>query len=180
MSPPPSTARLRRMLTIAAVTAVGLAADLLTKSWAWEVLRRRPPKRVLPGIFHFEFAFNTGSAFGFLRDASWSRWVFVSITIAAVLYVLQLGWRWTQRGVLMPIALGLLVGGSLGNLHDRLFRSMRMFDRGVRHGVVDFLVVFYAPGKRWPAFNVADVLLVVGVVLLGVVLWRARPRPEAA
>ena len=66
-----------------------------------------------------------------------------------------------------PIAL--VMGGALGNLHDRLFRMMET--RGeMRHGVVDFIKVFYWPGKEWPTFNVADVALVVGVGLLFVFL----------
>jgi lipoprotein signal peptidase len=52
---------------------------------------------------------------------------------------------------------------------------MPMFDRTVRHGVVDFIVVFYSPQRRWPAFNIADALLVVGMVLLTMALWRLRP-----
>ena len=62
-------------------------------------------------------------------------------------------------------------GGALGNLHDRIFRQMDV--RGeLRHGVVDFIKVFYWPDKPWPTFNVADVALVVGVGLLFIFLTR--------
>ncbi len=175
MPAPASTpTRARRLFAIAAVVVIGLACDLASKAWAWEVLRRHPPKRIIRGVFHFEFAFNTGSAFGFLRDAAWSRWVFVAITLVAVAYVLRVAWRWTHGGLLVPTAIGLLIGGALGNLHDRLFRTMSIFGEGVRHGVVDFIVFFYWPKHRWPAFNVADVLLLAGMVMLVVGLWRAR------
>lgn len=176
LEPAATRARVRQMAIIAAVAATGLVVDLSTKAWAWETLRRHPPKRLIRGFFHLEFAFNTGAAFGFLRDANWSRWAFVAVTVAAVAYVLRLGWRWAHGGVLAPVAVGLLVGGALGNLHDRLFREMLLFDRSVRHGVVDFLVIFYWPKHRWPAFNVADVLLLLGMVLLVWALWRVRER----
>lgn len=164
------------MAAIVTVAAIGLAADLASKQWAWDTLQRRRPTKILPGVLHFEFAFNTGSAFGLLREVPWARWGFVAVTLVSIAYVLWLGFRWVGRGALAGVAIGLLLGGALGNLHDRLFRAMPMFDRTVRHGVVDFIVVFYAPHRRWPAFNVADALLVVGMGLLMIALFRLRAR----
>jgi len=63
------------------------------------------------------------------------------------------------------VAIGLVASGALGNLHDRIFRAMPMFGH-IEHGVVDFIKVYYWPGKPWPTFNIADVNLVVGVGLL--------------
>lgn len=161
------------MIAIAIVAAIGLAIDLATKAWAWEHLRGHLPKRLIKGVLHLEYAFNTGAAFGVLGEASWARLVFVAITVLAVGYVLWLGWRWPAPGKLVPLAMGMLVGGALGNLHDRLFRAHQTFD-GLRHGVVDFIVIFYWPKHRWPAFNVADALLLVGMGLFAIGLVRAR------
>jgi signal peptidase II len=69
------------------------------------------------------------------------------------------------------VAIGLVSAGALGNLHDRLFRTMEVVG-GVRHGVVDFIKIYYWPGKAWPTFNVADIALVVGVGLLLIYLSR--------
>lgn len=170
---PAAPSRARRLIAIAIVAATGLAIDLATKAWAWEKLRRHLPKRVIKGVLHFEFAFNTGAAFGVLGEAAWARAVFVAITVASVAYVLRLAWKWPLPGKLVPIAMGMLVGGALGNLHDRLFRTQQTVD-GIRHGVVDFIVIFYWPKHRWPAFNVADMLLMVGMVLFAIGLVRAR------
>jgi signal peptidase II len=170
---PAAPSRTRRMLAIAIVAVTGLAIDLASKQWAWETLRRYRPKRIIKGVLHLELAFNTGAAFGVLGETSWARFVFVAITVASVAYVLRLGWRWPLPGKLVPVAMGMLVGGALGNLHDRLLRTQQTID-GVRHGVVDFIVIFYWPKHRWPAFNVADVLLLVGMVLFAIGLVRAR------
>jgi len=161
------------MLAIASVAALGLAIDLATKAWAWEKLRHHLPKRLIKGLLHLEFAFNTGAAFGVLGETAWARLVFVAITVASVAYVLRLAWRWPLPGKLVPIAMGMLVGGALGNLHDRLFRTQQTLD-GERHGVVDFIVLFYWPKHRWPAFNIADALLLVGMGLFAIGLVRAR------
>jgi signal peptidase II len=77
-------------------------------------------------------------------------------------------------------AVGLITGGALGNLHDRLLRSMLLFGQGERHGVVDFIVVFYWPARRWPAFNIADVVLLVGVGLFLLYLHRTRDLEETS
>jgi signal peptidase II len=150
-------------------------------SWAWDHLRHpdsgRPLSRIInDGLFHLEFAFNTGSAFGFLRDAEWSRYFFIAITVAALVYMGRLAWtlptRWPAPAF---VAIGLIASGALGNLHDRF---VRIIDGN--YGVVDFIVVFYWPGKRWPAFNIADAALVAGVLLFMIYLRRHGDRPAKA
>jgi signal peptidase II len=65
------------------------------------------------------------------------------------------------------VAIGLIASGALGNLHDRFVRVFMD-----QYGVVDFIVVYYWPGKRWPAFNIADAALVAGVLLFMIYLRR--------
>lgn len=154
------------------VAAIALALDLGSKAWVWNNLlgpsgRPTPPRIFVEGFFQIEFAFNTGSAFGFLRNAEWSRLFFIVVTIAAVIYMTRLAMTLPARFVSGYIAIGLIIGGALGNLHDRFFR---VFDG--KHGVVDFLVVYYWPGQRWPAFNIADAALVAGVFLFLIYLRR--------
>src|SRR5207237_5478332 len=98
---------------------------------------------------------NPGAAFSFLAGAGgWQRWFFtaVAIVISAVLVVLI---RKHHGQRLMPAALALVLGGALGNLWDRLTLGH----------VIDF-VQLHAAGYYWPAFNVADSAISVGVVLL--------------
>lgn len=169
------------MLAVASIAAVMLAADLLSKQWAFDTLRRGRPVRPIRGVLHFEFAFNTGAAFGVLNETPWSRWLFVAITIATLGWVGVLAWRWTGRDRrVVAVSVGMLMGGALGNLYDRLFRELPIFGGTVRHGVVDFIVLFYWPKKRWPAFNVADIAVLFGMTALLWVIWRARKQAETS
>ena len=162
MSATPSTRspRLRPILVTTFTAALFLALDLWTKSWAWHNLRRGQKVTVIEGWFYLDFSFNTGSAFGFLRDASWSRAFFILVTAAALIYLGRLAWTLPTRLRAAYVAIGLIAGGALGNLHDRF---VRVLDGA--YGVVDFIVVYYWPGQRWPAFNLADAVLVAGVIL---------------
>lgn len=144
-----------------------LALDLWTKAWAWDHLRSQPGRVIVPDFFHLEFAFNTGSAFGFLRDAGWSRAFFIAITVAALVYMARLAMTLPTRWPSGFVAIGLIASGALGNLHDRFVRVFMD-----QYGVVDFIVVYYWPGKRWPAFNIADAALVAGVLLFMIYLRR--------
>jgi signal peptidase II len=176
----PPLSWVRRFAWIAGVGGASLAADLLSKQWAFDTLRRGRPVRLVRGVFHFEFAFNTGAAFGVLGDASWSRWLFVAVTLAALAWVTRLAWVWSERhGRALAISTGLMMGGALGNLYDRLFRELPMFGGTVVHGVVDFIVLFYWPKQRWPAFNIADVAVLFGMLGLLWVIWRVRKDMEA-
>ncbi|MBX7078939.1 MAG: signal peptidase II [Nannocystaceae bacterium] len=167
----PEPSRRSRLVLLAIVVAVTLGLDLWSKAWAWEALRTGDSVEVISGWFYFEFGFNTGSAFSFLRDASYSRQIFIGVTILALLYMAKLAMTLPTRWASAYLAIGLVSGGAMGNLHDRLVRIMDV--RGEpRYGVVDFIKVFYWKDQPWPTFNVADIALVVGVGLLFIFLTR--------
>ena len=162
--------------TIAAVVA--LAADLATKAWAWDNLRDAPRVTVIKNWFYLDFSFNTGSAFGFLRGTAFARPLFIVITLATVLYMAMLVRKLPTRRLYGFVAIGCILGGALGNLHDRLLRQIDI--KGVpTHGVVDFIQIFYMQGRMsWPNFNIADVALVIGVALLiPFLIWHAADEP---
>ncbi|MCR9160369.1 MAG: signal peptidase II [Nannocystaceae bacterium] len=167
-----------RAVALAAVScAVVLGLDLASKAWAWESLRHQRAVSVIDGLLRFEFAFNTGSAFGLADQVDSARPMFIVITLAVLLYLGRMLARLPTQATTSFVALGLFAGGALGNLHDRLVRHLWIFDRGDRYGVVDFIVVAWGP-RAWPAFNVADVGLCVGVLMLLLGL-RRRLRAEA-
>jgi signal peptidase II len=99
--------------------------------------------------------YNKGAAFSFLADAGgWQRWFFTAITVViSVAIVVML--RRHRGSRLMALALALVLGGALGNLYDRVTLGQ----------VVDF-VQLHARGYAWPAFNVADSAISIGVALL--------------
>ncbi len=137
------------------IAALVVTADQLTKSWAVDRLARGPV-HVL-GPLDFELSYNTGASFSLFTGASlWLALVALVLVGALGVFV----FRSPTRG--RAAALGLVVGGALGNLSDRAFRA--------HHGaVVDFVALHV-----WPTFNVADSCIVVGGLLLVVSLWRAR------
>lgn len=159
--------RAGRLWLAVGVMVVLLALDLVTKQWAWDHLRSGDVRTIVDGWVYFEFGFNTGSAFSLLREASWSRLLFIGITFLALVYMGYLARTLPTRFVGPFLAIGMVASGALGNLHDRFLRQM-IVDGELRYGVVDFIKVFYWQGKPWPTFNVADVALVAGVLLL---LW---------
>jgi signal peptidase II len=170
-TPSAVASRKRRLIELGIVVAIMLALDLWTKAWAWEHLREGPAVTVVENWVYLEFGFNTGSAFSFLKDASYARLTFIGVTIIALLYMSRLAATLPTRYGSAFVAIGMVSGGALGNLHDRLVRVMEL--RGEpRYGVVDFIKVYYWPDKVWPTFNVADVALVAGVALLFIFLTR--------
>ena len=142
----------------AGLTAVVvLVLDLLTKHLALERLPPGRPVHVIDGFFSLTLVMNPGLAFGMLAGtpAGW-RWLVALLSIGALTVLAVVGVRMLPTGGrFTPLALGLIFGGAVGNLIDR-----------ARFGaVVDFLD-FYWRGYHWPAFNVADASISVGVVLL--------------
>ena len=148
----------RRLLVAVAVVASVVIADQLTKWWAVTRLSRGPIHLI--GTLDFELTRNTGASFSlFQGQAS----VLIPVAVILVGVLLVMAWRAPTYG--RAAILGLILGGALGNLADRLFRD----DHGA---VVDFVALHF-----WPTFNVADASIVVGCILLLVSLVR-RPRPS--
>ena len=145
-----------------------VATDAFTKMLAVDrLVNAYLPRPVVGSTLRFTLVYNPGAAFG-LHLGPWSRWIFTALTIGALVLLAQL-YRTTRAGDgVRTIALAMVCGGALGNLVDRL-KSAR--------GVVDFIDVGIA-AHRWPTFNVADMAVSCGAVLLALVLWREDTRAE--
>jgi signal peptidase II len=142
-----------------------IALDQFTKAWIVAAFRLHEALPVTP-FFDLVFVFNAGAAFSFLRDAGgWQKWLFVALAcgISAWLVVTI---RRHARERLLSTALSLILGGALGTVIDRL-----RYD-----AVVDFLDFHWA-GMHFPAFNVADSAITVGVALM---LWQQLMQKDAA
>jgi len=148
---PEASARWARWLLLSAVI---VALDLATKAMVSGAFQYGEVRPVLP-FFNLVLVHNTGAAFSFLAGASgWQRWFFTVVTIVISAFIVaMLRKHHTDR--LMSVALALVLGGALGNLYDRLTLGH----------VVDF-VQLHAGGWYFPAFNVADSAITVGVALL--------------
>ena len=161
-------ARHSRAATILFLTAIGAyGLDRVTKVWA-EATLPGSPVEVVPGAISLRFTENSGGAFSIGQSAPW---FFVGVTTIVSLVIVATAFRHTGR--LVAFALGLVLGGALGNLTDRALRAP-----GLRGHVVDFIDLHV-----WPVFNLADSAIVVGAILLAWTGFRdreAQDRPVAA
>ncbi len=135
-----------------------VVADFATKMWITRAFAPGELLTVTP-FFNLVLVYNTGAAFSFLAGAGgWQRWFFMAVSIAVSIAIVWM-LRRHHHERLMATALALVLGGALGNLYDRVTIGQ----------VVDF-VQLHAAGYYWPAFNVADSAISIGVVLL---IWES-------
>jgi signal peptidase II len=153
----------RRVLPLLCVAAVVLATDIATKLAVVATLENEPPVRILGGALYLVHARNTGAAFSLGEGYT----VVLSLfAVGVAVYILRAARRLRSLG--WAVGLGLVLGGAVGNLIDRVFRAPGF----LRGGVVDFLSLFDDGGRVWPVFNVADSCLVTGVCLLMLMVFR--------
>lgn len=145
-----------------------VACDVVTKAIAAGTLGDFPrvPHDVIGEYLRFTLVYNPGAAFG-LHVGDYSRWVFLALTVGALLILGRLYVSALPGDRSRIISLALVCGGALGNLIDRIKSS---------RGVVDFLDVGIGDA-RWPTFNVADMAVSIGAFMLAIVLW-AEDRPR--
>ena len=148
---------------------LGLVADQISKYQIIDHLHYGERMWVVPGYFELTHVRNPGGMFSLLADSSVEvrTTLFVGAAILAIALLLLFLLRHPPEERLVPMALGMILAGAVGNLADRLI-----------HGeVIDFLNVHLMNGYIWPTFNVADSLIVVGTIILMIEMFLGE-RPE--
>ena len=130
--------------------------DQLSKIWIVNNFVLYEGREVIPGFFNLIYVVNTGAAFSMFADVDspWRHYFFVIIGVCAMVGLTIFAYSLRREHIIFTISLGLIAGGAIGNLIDRLCYGH----------VVDFLDV-YVGKYHWPAFNVADSAICVGAVL---------------
>ena len=153
---------------MSALALVVLVLDLVSKNWAEDALMDVESRPLLGDLLQLRLIYNSGAAWGMGEGITpIITCVQILICVAAILFVVR-----GVRSRVWVVALGLIIGGALGNIHDRLLREPAPF----RGEVVDFLQL-----PHWPIFNIADIGVTTGailIVLLGVL--GTAPDPSAA
>jgi signal peptidase II len=137
------------------ISALALVLDQASKIAVDSSMRLYESVAIMP-FFNLTYVHNTGAAFSFLAQAGgWQRWLFAGLALVISVAITIWITRLKQHEVLLAVALSLVLGGAVGNLIDR-----------VAYGyVIDFLDVYYKDW-HWPAFNVADSAICIGVFLM--------------
>lgn len=115
---------------------------------------------IIKGVFHITFVLNPGAAFGMLEH---QRWIFIAVALLVVVLALVFYKHIQRESLITRIGAGLLLGGALGNLLDRIQSGL----------VVDFLDF-----RIWPVFNIADIAICGGAAMLILDMWQRRNENE--
>lgn len=161
----PTAAPVRRPRTrlLLSLAAVALVIDVVWKLVVVATIEPGEDIRLPGGALYLTHLRNTGAAFSFAEGYTV---VFTVVAIAVAAVILRTARRLFSAG--WAVSLGLVLGGALGNLVDRIFRTPGF----MRGGVVDSLSVFAPDGRVWPVFNTADVAIVCGGILGAVLALR--------
>lgn len=149
--------------------AIGIVvADQLTKQWVAASFGYGERLNILP-VFDLTLVHNYGAAWSFLSDAGgWQRWLLT--TVSAVVSVVLVIWiaRVPKEQKLLLYALGLILGGAVGNLIDRALFGY----------VIDFLSVYYHP-HYFPVFNIADSAITIGAIFMLLDAFKSAPNKDS-
>lgn len=160
----------RKYALFAILAAVTVALDQWTKVLARARLRPLGHGQsvvVVDGFFNLRYSENTGVAFGLLQSLPAGRVLLTLVALAAFVLVLHYLRKTEATFVRMHVALGLVGGGAVGNLIDR-----------IAFGRVSDFIVWHYKSHEWPAFNIADAALVVGVGLMALDMFRSEKKPK--
>jgi len=160
-----------RRLRAYGLAAAWFALDRATKMLVQANMDTADVAPVVPGFFNLVYTKNRGIAFSLFStsESEWQSFFLIGLSALVIAFVASILWQTSPRGMaasrLSRLGLVLVLGGALGNLYDRLAEG----------AVTDFLD-FYLGGYHWPAFNVADSGLSIGVGLILLDLWLSRGR----
>lgn len=138
------------MIRLSLIASFVIVIDRLTKCLFQNILAHGRSIKVIPGVFHLTLVLNSGSAFGMFKGRNYFFIITSVIVIALILFHV---WRYKYKDMVLIAALGLILGGAIGNLADRLYCGY----------VIDFLDF-----RVWPVFNIADSSITIGAALLAI------------
>ena len=133
----------------------GLLLDRLSKIWALSTLKDNSGIILIKDIFGLEYLENRGAAFGIMQNKLILLAIATLLVISGMIYYIIV---YKPKSKFLRISLALIISGALGNLYDRLFYKY----------VVDFILLHYKNVYYFPTFNVADMLVVVGTMILAI------------
>lgn len=156
-----------RYQILLAVSTLVLVLDQVTKVYIDKTMALHSSIPVIEGFFNITYLRNRGAAFGILANSAWRLPFFLLVSAVAVVVILVVIKRLRDDQKLNALSLSLIFSGALGNVIDR-----------IRLGeVIDFLDVHWR-GHHWPAFNVADSAICVGVFLLAIEMYLEERREK--
>lgn len=156
-----------RWIIFSTIAAFGLIIDQVTKVYIDRTMELFQSIPVVENFFHITYVRNRGAAFSFLSHASWRLPFFIAVSLIAAIVIIIAYTKLREEQKLAQVSLAMIFSGAVGNLIDR-----------VRLGeVIDFLDAHWYQ-HHWPAFNVADSLICVGVFLLAIDMLREEKRQK--
>lgn len=159
---------MNRWLLFTLIAGIGLVADQVSKVYVDTKMSLYQSIPVIDGLFSLTYLRNRGAAFSFLADASWRLPFFILVSLIAAVVILVSFSKMRDDQKLAQVSLAMIFSGAIGNLIDR-----------VRLGeVIDFLDVYWKT-HHWPAFNIADSLICVGVALIVIDLFKEDKSAKA-
>ncbi|KGM97364.1 signal peptidase [Clostridium novyi A str. 4552] len=141
------------------IIIVGIILDRITKLWALKELSNGREIEVIKNFFSFNYLENRGAAFGIFQGKTA---LLVLVTLVVMIGVIYYFIKYKPTSKFIRLGIALIVSGALGNLYDRIFYKY----------VVDFILIHYKNVYYYPTFNIADILVVVGTIMLAIFLLR--------
>lgn len=172
-----------RPLTIFLSVGIPLIiADFLTKAWIRGNLAVNDHIMVFEGVFRIWHRTNKGAAWSLFGEQAWGMSFLILMGFVAVAVMVWMVIKLPENDRISAFALGSLAGGAIGNLIDRIrFRQVTDFlDVYAESGPIATFFTKIAGGKHYPTFNIADMAIVTGAILLAILVFRGEPEDEEA
>lgn len=156
-----------KILILSAIILLCTGCDLSTKWLAKQHLEHARPVTIIQNLVELRYTENEAIAFSMLLsvDSKIRKWIIYSLSLIALTFLSILTWQVRHDSFWWLISLMFIFSGALGNLLERLARGY----------VIDFIHLHYRDQWSWPIFNVADILITCGAILLGILMLRKSP-----
>jgi len=160
----------RKFLWLFTLVVICLSFDLYTKRLADIHLRSSEPIEILTNFVELRYTENEAIAFSMLHSIhpGTRKWIIYSLSSVALTFLMVLIWQVRKDSIWWLVALMLILSGALGNLSERIMRGY----------VIDFIYLHYYNRFSWPIFNIADILITCGGILLAILMLRKSPAPR--